>query len=139
MTKAKGGYKTKPNGKKDTGRPTVMTPETLTKLEQAYSIDSTDEEACIFAGIGLSTLYSYQNENPEFIERKRLLKEKLVLKARTNIANEINKGDADLSKWYLERKKKKEFSTQVVNEVTFAMTDEEVNEVERVLFGLDKK
>lgn len=139
MTKAKGGYKTKPNGKKDTGRHSVMTPETINKLEQAYSIDATDEEACIFAGIGMSTLYDYQKQNPEFSERKRLLKDKLTFKARTNIANEINKGDADLSKWYLERKKKKEFSTQVVNEITFSMTDEEVNEVEAVLFGLDKK
>lgn len=112
MTKAKGGYKIKENGKKDTGRPTVMTPETLTKLEQAYSIDSTDEEACIFAGIGLSTLYSYQNENPKFIERKRLLKEKLALKARTVIADALNNNDESTAKWYLERKKKDEFSTK---------------------------
>lgn len=32
MTKAKGGYKIKENGKKDTGHPTVMTPETIAKL-----------------------------------------------------------------------------------------------------------
>lgn len=134
MTKKK-----KPEELEKRGRPSVMTPEIINKLEQAYSIDATDEEACIFAGIGMSTLYDYQKQNPDFSERKRLLKDKLTFKARTNIANEINKGDADLSKWYLERKKKKEFSTQVVNEVTFAMTDEEVNEVERVLFGLDKK
>ena len=134
MTKKK-----KPEELEKRGRPSVMTPEIINKLEQAYSIDATDEEACIFAGIGMSTLYDYQKQNPDFSERKRLLKDKLTFKARTNIANEINKGDADLSKWYLERKKKKEFSTQVVNEITFSMTDEEVNEVEAVLFGLDKK
>lgn len=134
MTKKK-----KPEELKKRGRHSVMTPEIINKLEQAYSIDATDEEACIFAGIGMSTLYDYQKQNPDFSERKRLLKDKLTFKARTNIANEINKGDADLSKWYLERKKKKEFSTQVVNEITFSMTDEEINEVEAVLFGLDKK
>ena len=134
MTKKK-----KPEELEKRGRHTVMTPEIINKLEQAFAIDSTDEEACIFAGIGMSTLYDYQNRNPEFTERKRLLKEKLVLKARTNIANKINKGDVDLSKWYIERKKKKEFSTQVVNELTFTMTDEEVNEVEKLLFGADKK
>lgn len=134
MTKKK-----KPEELKKRGRHSVMTPEIINKLEQAYSIDATDEEACIFAGIGMSTLYDYQNRNPDFVERKRLLKDKLVLKARTNIASGINKGDIDLSKWYIERKKKKEFSTQVVNELTFTMTDEEVNEVEKLLFGADKK
>ena len=38
MTKAKGGYKIREDGKKDTGRPTKLTPETILLLEQAFSM-----------------------------------------------------------------------------------------------------
>jgi len=35
-----------------------------------FLISGTDEEACLYAGIGMSTLYNYQKENPVFQERK---------------------------------------------------------------------
>ena len=101
------------------GRKTVMTPEIINKLEQAFSMGCSDLEACLFADIGKTTLYNYQNENPEFVERKEKLKEKLVLKARTVIAESLNKQDENTAKWYLERKKKEEFSTKVEQETTF--------------------
>jgi Ca2+-binding EF-hand superfamily protein len=56
------------------GRPTVMTQETIQKLEQAFAFGSTDEEACFYANIGKSTLYDYIKANPEFSERKEALK-----------------------------------------------------------------
>ena len=101
------------------GRKTVMTPEIINKLEQAFSMGCSDLEACLYADIGKTTLYNYQNENPEFVERKEKLKEKLVLKARSVIADSLNKQDENTAKWYLERKKKEEFSTKVEQETTF--------------------
>ncbi len=99
--------------KKDKGgRPTILTPETISKLEYAFSIGCTDEEACLHANIGRSTLYNYQNKNPKFVDRKELLKSRPVLMARNNVIDRINNKDADMSKWYLERKKKQEFSTR---------------------------
>lgn len=115
MTKAKGGYKIKENGKKDTGHPTVMTPETIAKLEQAFSLGCTDMEACFFANIGKSALYNYQKEHPEFVERKEALKEKMIFAARTVIANSLADNDKDTAKWLLERKRKQEFSTRIEN------------------------
>ena len=115
MTKAKGGYKIKENGKKDTGHPTVMTPETIAKLEQAFSLGCTDMEACFFANIGKSALYNYQKEHPEFMERKEALKEKMIFAARTVIANSLADNDKDTAKWLLERKRKQEFSTRIEN------------------------
>lgn len=115
MTKAKGGYKIKENGKKDTGHPTVMTPETIAKLEQAFSLGCTDMEACFFANIGKSALYNYQKEHPEFVERKEALKEKMIFAARTVIANSLAENDKDTAKWLLERKRKQEFSTRIEN------------------------
>ena len=47
-----------------------------------------------------------------------MLKEKLILKARTVIADALNKKDENTAKWYLERKKRDEFSTKIENEVT---------------------
>ena len=95
----------------ETGRPTVMTPETLQKLEHAFAIGCTDLEACVYADICSSTLYNYQKDNPAFLERKDLLKQTPVLKARTNVMADIQGGNIDTSKWYLERKKKNEFSS----------------------------
>jgi hypothetical protein len=88
-----------------------MTSETLQKLEHAFAIGCTDLEACVYADICSSTLYNYQREYPEFLERKDLLKQTPVLKARTNVMADIEGGNIDTSKWYLERKKKGEFSS----------------------------
>lgn len=95
----------------DVGRPTVMTPEVVGKLEHAFAIGCTDLEACLYADIHKDTLYNYQLKNPEFADRKEVLKLNPVLKARTNIMASIESGDVDDSKWYLERKKKNEFSS----------------------------
>lgn len=105
-------YKKKPNGKNDTGRPEMMTPEVIDKLEQAFSWGCTDIEACVWAGISDDLLYKYQRANPEFVKRKNRLKETPTLKARQvmNIAL-INK-DKQAAQWWLERKRKEEFSTR---------------------------
>lgn len=94
------------------GRKTVMTPEVVGKLEQAWSMGCSDLEACLYADICKQSLYDYQAKHPEFVDRKERLKEQLVLKARTVIANALNNKDENTAKWYLERKCKKEFSTR---------------------------
>lgn len=121
-----GGNMTKKKNPKDllkVGRHTVMTSEVLTKLEQAFSIGCSDDEACIYADISRMTLQRYQKLNPEFCARKELLKQKLVLKARTNIAHEINGGNIEVSKWYAERKKRDEFG-KVDTEINFGVNIE---------------
>jgi hypothetical protein len=119
------------------GRPTIMTPEVIKKLEEAFSLGCSDNEACLYANIAKQTLYNYQTKNTEFVDRKELLKEKLVLKARSNIAKSLSAGDSDISKWYLERKKKAEFSTRQESEVTIdRIVDQEV--IDRVNTFLGK-
>lgn len=97
------------------GRPPVIDKDVLNKLEISYSMGCSDSEACLFANISMTTLYKYQEKHPEFKERKQLLKEKLALKARTVIADALNNNDENTAKWYLERKKKQEFSTRIEN------------------------
>ncbi len=96
------------------GRPTVMTPEIISKLEEVFAIGGSDLEACFYAGISHESLYKYQRENPEFTERKEALKERPILKARQTIVKSLD--DPINAKWYLERKKKKEFAQR--NELT---------------------
>lgn len=97
---------------KDVGRPTVMTPDAIAKLEQAFSLGASDTEACFYAGVSPDSLYAYQKKHPEYAERKAALKDKLILKARTVIAKSMEDGDKQTAQWYLERKKKDEFSSR---------------------------
>jgi ACT domain-containing protein len=97
------------------GRPTVMTPETIDKLEEAFSNGATDQEAIFLANISKSTFYDYCQANPEFSERTDALKEMVKYQARKNVVEKIREGDIAQSNWYLERKAKNEFSTRQEN------------------------
>jgi hypothetical protein len=107
MTKKKN-----PEDKKTAGRKPVIDDVTLQKLENAFSLGATDGEACFQAGIAPATLYNYQNAHPEYVERKNQLKDRMIFKARSVIAEALNNKDKEVAKWYLERKAKNEFSTR---------------------------
>ena len=106
------------------GRPTVMTPETLKKLEYGFLKGMNDLECCLYADISRQALYDYCNKNPEFTDRKEALKKRPAIAAKLNITEAIESGDVELSKWYLERRSKDEFSTK--QEIT-ADVNSEVN------------
>lgn len=91
------------------GRPTVVTPEALRKLEEAFAIGASDREACFYADIGTTALYEYQDKHPQFAERKAALKERPILLARQTVVKAIET-DSDLAFKYLERKRKNEFA-----------------------------
>ena len=94
-----------------------MTPETINKLEEIFALGGSDLEACFFAGISRQTLYNYQHDHPEFVERKEELKEQPILKARRSVLKGIDE-DPELALKFLERRKKAEFSlrTEVTGE-----------------------
>lgn len=97
------------------GRKESITPEKKDKLEEAFMLGCTDSEAMIHADVKSTAFYDYCNRHPNFAERKELLKEKPILKARVNIIKGLNAGDTELSKWYLEKKRKVEFSSRIEN------------------------
>ena len=95
------------------GRPTIMTSETIHKLEEVFAIGGSDREACFYADISMGALYLYQDKHPEFIERKEALKERPILKARQTVVKALdNPVDAQ---WYLTRKRKSEFADRHEN------------------------
>jgi len=112
--------------KSNAGRPTKIDENVLHKLEEAFSKGFSDAEACLYADIGTSTLYNYCEKNPKFLERKEALKKTPLMKARSNIYDAIDSGDIEMSKWYAERKAKKEFSTRVEQDLE-AKVDTTIN------------
>jgi hypothetical protein len=110
-----------------------MTKETIDKLEQAYLINATDKQACLHAGIAVDTLYKYQRENPDFIQRKQALKENLAFVAKNIVARNLNKqlkeesyNTAD-AKWVLSTMEAKTYGNHQdrasVNQVQHAQGD----------------
>lgn len=111
-----------------------QTPETLIKLEEAFAIDASVPEACMFAGISQNCYYEWIKDNPKLGERFAELRQKPVLKARNVIVKNLE--NPEVSKWYLERKAKGEFAQR--SEVTGAggvslvLTPEEKEEIAKV-------
>jgi len=91
-------------------RPTVFTKQILQKLDEAFALGCSDEEACFFADISPSSLYNFQNEKPEFLERKQQLKLKPILRARQIVIKAMEKNPS-LAFKYLERKCRDEFGS----------------------------
>ncbi len=105
---SKENMKTFSKNYKKQGRPTVISKHVLSELKMAYSVDSTDKEACSLAGISEKTLYNYQKKNPDFLQQKQGWKNEVILKAREQVVKAIEK-DGRLALRYLEKKLPQEF------------------------------
>lgn len=109
------------------GRPTVMTAEVVSKLEYGFMKGLNITECCHYADISRPAFYDYLEKNPEFSNRIEELRSYTSAKAKLNITEAIEEGDRDLSKWWLERRNKDEFSTKqeiaadVQNDVTICI------------------
>lgn len=92
------------------GRPTVMTPEVLNKLDQAFMFWMNNTEACLYADIAEKNFYNYAKANDGYLQKAKSLREKPSMVAKANIVRSIQAGDKNDSKRWLERKNKDEFS-----------------------------
>lgn len=103
--------------KKETrGRPTVFTPDVIRKIEEVAALDGSVEEMAYYADIHVATLYRYLNDHEDFSEKIAKLRERPVLKARQTVVKSLD--DPDRAFRYLERKRKKEFSSRVETDIT---------------------
>lgn len=91
------------------GRPTVVTPEVISKLEKAFAMGSSVTEACFYADISRQVFYQYLNSHPDFKDRVKRLQSNPVLRARNVIMTALSDGDVGIARWYLERKRRVEF------------------------------
>lgn len=115
-----------------TGRPTVMTAETLGKLNEAFALGSTDSQAAFYAGISATALYEYCRENPEFAQRKEALKETPILKARRTVVAALSKPQH--AEWYLEKKARPEFGIrqEIEHSGTIKTETKDITELDRI-------
>lgn len=93
------------------GRPTIMTPDIIGKLEAAAGYGCPVTEMCFHADICPDTYYEYLKKNPKFADRIAALREKPVFEARKCVTESAKK-DPEIGIKYLERVRKKEFSTR---------------------------
>jgi len=93
-----------------TGRPTVFTQTTVHKLEQAFIIGCSVEEACIVSGVSRSAYYKQLERDPDFTDRMAYFQALPVLVARYTVMKSIHEGNVKSAMWFLERKRRAEFS-----------------------------
>lgn len=98
-----------------TGRPSKMTDDVLTKLDEAFSFSCKDEEACIKAGVSLSTFYAYCKKYPAYRQHTKLLQKLPQIGAKKVIAEAIEQGDKSLAKWLLEKRCADEYGDAKTN------------------------
>ncbi|MBM9515208.1 hypothetical protein [Desulfogranum marinum] len=93
---------TKPQ-KSHRGRPSVITDSVINLLEEAFMMDYSNNEACLYAGIGTTAYYDFIKRNAEYAERFETLKESPKMKAKKRIVDSLS-SDTSTAKWYLERR-----------------------------------
>jgi len=92
------------------GRPVSITPEKVSKLEQAFSIGASVKEARNYAKISRSVYYRFLMENEGFRERFEDLRTAPILKSLQTVYNDLD--NVETAKWLLERRRKDEYSTR---------------------------
>jgi hypothetical protein len=89
-------------------RPVEFTKEVVRKLEEAFLLDCSVEEACFFADISRDTYYKHIKKEPSLSDRFEELRQAPFLKARRTINKAIGENPM-IAIDYMRRKRKKEF------------------------------
>ena len=97
--------------KAQTGRPTVMTQDTVQKLEEALKDGFSVDMACHVSGISRSTYYDHFNNDVAFSYKMELAQDWVTQRAKQVVAKAIDTGDLKAAQWWLERRSRAEFAT----------------------------
>jgi hypothetical protein len=109
--------RTMPRQKHAGGRPSAITPAVVAKLIEAFKLDVTAEEACLYAGISKDTYYRKVKVDQGFSDEMEQARQYATLVARQTVIRQIGE-DGDLALKYLERKRKEEFSPRAEHHVS---------------------
>lgn len=129
----------------------------LQKLEEAFGWGCLDEEACLYADISPRALYDYQEKNPQFLQRKQLLKEKIILLSRSTLMLAVTDRDiktdingkkievpsamaANKAQFVLERKRKSEYGAHstIPPDKSVALGDEKKQKIDKTMKAWDE-
>lgn len=126
------------------GRPSKMTPELVEKIERAFMAGCTDEEACCYVDIDKATLYRYIDKNPEFRDRKEMLKTKPTMKAKFIIEDALDDQDLNTAHRVIDRKEGSKVKQEITGKdggaietvsITTEMSQQEATELYQKLLG----
>lgn len=98
-------------------RPTKKTPWLVKKLEEAFKLDSTITEACLFAWITRETYYNWIEHDEDFSDKMDLAKLNPYLKAKKTLINAAWE-DYKPAVEFLKRRDKKYRDKQEIDEET---------------------
>ena len=84
------------------------------KLRQAFSIGCTVDEALCYAEMRKTDWLEFLSKNADFLHEIEQMRLKPLVQARFAAVKDLTNPKS--AQWYLERKKKDEFSTKVENE-----------------------
>lgn len=114
------------------GRPTVLTPDVVSKLEEVLKDGGTITEACEQAGISRDTYHRNVNDDSKFSDKMAKAQEYVTEVAKSVVARDITKRkNTETAKWWLERKRKSEFSTRVEQNITVSALEEAIKEADQ--------
>ena len=105
--KGKRTYKLRKDWKKATGRPKVITPEVVQKLEDLLSQDVSIESACKFVWISERAYYYECEDNPDFLQKMEKAQEYVKILAWRTISKAIRDGDVSTARWLMEKRDKR--------------------------------
>ena len=80
-------------------RPSKFSEEKVKKLEEAFALDCTVEEACFYADISKQTYYDWIDKRQELADRFKALRNRPVLMARQEVIKWL-KNNPELSLKY---------------------------------------
>lgn len=85
-------------------RPTKKNEHIVKLLEEAFKIDSTVTEACLYAWISRETYYTWLEEDGDFSDRMDKAKTFPFMLARNTLFNAVNAGDSKAAVEFLKRR-----------------------------------
>ena len=92
------------------GRPTLISEDKVKKLEEAFRIDSTVEQACLFAEISERIFYNRCKADPTFLQRMRAAQAYYHVLLKDSVAKQaITRKDGSLALKVLERIESKKY------------------------------
>ncbi len=100
--------------KPNQGRPTKMTVEVVSKLDDAFMFGATVTEACYLSGISRETFYQHYRSDQEFSDKMERARSWLSTQAKHTLTAAILNGDIRSSIWLL--RKRDSLPTETIQE-----------------------
>lgn len=105
----------------------VITESKIKTLEYYFTCGFTDEEACLEADISTRTLYNYCTKNPEWAEKRQLLKRKPIMRAKLLVNKNLEEGKDEFVKMVYQEDKRQERAKIKVDLWVTTEDEEEAN------------